>query len=302
MIENILKAKCPVVADFQQYPDCSAVEIYVGVQPSIKVVITQEMVDVGRLGKLLSSNIVKVVPRLDTSNVHSALKLLNSFGVEIRNVFEINTAEKALDYLEHGQSLFKQQSKSIKDMGNSLGLPMTMSTTRLHWHYLAYLHLVEVIPKQFKEVLAELTVLEIGVGSSEDSLGFKDKRKKFKARLDGRCVHLRLIGGVDKVKQNKLKELIMTTLLSKDLVLVEYMDMGRCAIVELTSGQAVKTVMEELGNREQSSEIRFAVSSPVVLKTVVEKPARVVDKRALELRMEDNIAKLRSSGLKETLR
>eukprot|EP00092_Neocalanus_flemingeri_P019508 GFUD01021134.1.p1 GENE.GFUD01021134.1~~GFUD01021134.1.p1 ORF type:complete len:692 (+),score=244.74 GFUD01021134.1:1267-3342(+) len=301
IIDNILEAKCPVVTDFHLYPDCSAVEIYVGVQPSIKLVITQEMVEVGGLGKLLSSNIVKVVPRLDSANVYSALKLLNSFGVEMRNVFEINTAVKSLEYMEHGQSLFKQESRSVQGMSRSLGL--TMSTSRLHWHYMAYLHLVEVIPEQFREILAELTVVEIGVGTFVDSSGFKSKRRNIKTRLDGCCVHLRLTGGVDKVKQSKLKELVMTALLSKDLVMVEYMDMGRCAIVQLRSSQAVRTVMEELETREQSSDLRFSVSSPQVLKTVVEKPARpVVDMNALELRMKKNVAKLRSSGLTDNLR
>eukprot|EP00090_Calanus_glacialis_P046222 TRINITY_DN8961_c0_g1_i1.p1 TRINITY_DN8961_c0_g1~~TRINITY_DN8961_c0_g1_i1.p1 ORF type:complete len:696 (-),score=231.57 TRINITY_DN8961_c0_g1_i1:70-2157(-) len=295
IMKSLIKANCPVVVDFMLYPDCSALEIYVGTQPSIKVLVNQEMVELGGLGEFLSSDVVKIVPRLDTSNVHTALKML-----KMRNVFAMDTAVKSLDYLEHGQSLFKQPSKKVEDMSKTIGLDM--SSTRLHWHYLAYLHLIQTIPNQFQELLAELADLEIGVGSYQDNLGFKDKRKQFKARLDGRCIHLRLIGKVDKFKQKKLKDMLVTTMLRKNLSMVEYLDLGRCAIVELTSLHAVKTLMEELENRKESSDIRFSCSHPQVLRAVVEKPARpVVDVGALEVKLNKNLDKLRASGLMDIL-
>jgi len=309
IVENLLVAKCPVVVDFLLYPDCSAVEIYVGTKHNIKLVITQKMVEEGGLGKLFSSNIVKVIPRVDTANVYSALKLLNSFSVNVRGGFEISTAVKALDYLDHGQSLFKQQSRSVLDMGKSLGLPM--STTKLHWHYIAYLHLLEVIPTQFMGILAEITEAQLGAGivkdrseyifsggaHNRDRLEYKYKLRQLKSRLDGRTLHLRLIGPMDNVMHSRMKELVTTVLLSKDLAMVEYMDMGRCSILELSSSQAVKTVKEALEKLEQSSELRFTVSSPQELKTVIEKPSKAeVDLRALELTMTNNVAKLNLSS------
>jgi len=298
IMASLKKANCPVVVDFMLHPDYSALEIYVGTQPTIKVLVNKEMVELGGLGEFLSSDVLKIVPRLDSGNVHSAMKILKG---KMRNVFSIDMAVKSLDYLEHGQSLFKQSSKKVDEMSKTICLDM--SSSKVHWHYMAYLHLSQIIPNQFQERLAELADLEIGVGANQDtSLGFKDKRKQFKTRLDGRCLHLRLLGKVDKFKQKKLKDMLMTAMLSKNLSMVEYQDLGRCAIVELTSGIAVKTLMEELENREESSDLRFSCNHPMVFRAVVERPARpVVDVGALEVKLNENLDKLRSSGLMDIL-
>jgi len=297
LLKCLLKAGCPVVIEFLLFPDFSALEIYVGEQPSIKVMITKEMVDLGGLGKFLSSDTVKIVFRLDSGNVHSGMKLLNNYGAYFKNVFEICTAVKALDYLEHGQSLFKQETKSVTNMSKTTGL--AMSTSKVHWMYMAYLHLSQTIPHQFQELLAELAAFEIGVGGYEDSLSFKRKRTEFKSRLDGRSLHLRLIGGSGEVSsQKQLKEMVMTTMLSKNIVMVNYMTLGRCSIVELKNRTAVKTLQKELEIREENSEFRFHVTDPFILQSVLERPAKhMVDTVDLEGKLRTNLDKLRSSGL-----
>jgi len=310
IVDSLIKSECPVVVDFLQFPMDTTyfMELYVGSGSAVKVMITQETVELGELGKLLSSsNIVKIVPRLDLGPVLSSLRLLNNLKVEVRNVFEVSTAANSVDYLELGQSLFKQEVKSLKNMSLYLGIPMlptgsaSSTTIKLHFCYMAYLHLSTTIPQHFQQLLAEFTAVQVGVGSYEDSLFFKQKRKAFKTRLDGRCLHLRLVGDKKKdvtlQKQRKMEELVKTVAGSINIPLVEYNPMGRCAIVEFENGEAVRTVIEELAKREESTDVKFKASHPMVLQTRLEqRTTPEVNMNNLEEQLNNAHNKLKASG------
>jgi len=310
IVDSLIKSECPVVVDFLQFPMDTTyfMELYVGSGSAVKVMITQEMVELGELGKLLSSsNIVKIVPRLDLGPVLSSLRLLSNLKVEVRNVFEVSTAANSVDYLEHGQSLFKQEVKSLKNMSLYLGIQMlptgsaSSTTIKLHFCYMAYLHLSTTIPQHFQQLLAEFTALQVGVGSYEDSLFFKQKRKAFKTRLDGRCLHIRLVGDKKKdvtlQKQRKMEEMLKAVAGSKNIPLVEYNPMGRCAIVEFENGEAVRTVIEELAKREESTDVKFKASHPMVLQTRLEqRTTPEVNMNNLEEQLNIAHNKLQASG------
>jgi len=306
IVISLMKAKCPVVIDFLHVPGDNTcfLELYTGAGSCLKVLITQEMEELGKL--LLSSDIVKIVPRLDLGPVHLCLKLLNSFKVRVNNVFEVQTAVKSLDYLEHGQSLFKQETKSIKNISSYLGIPMiatglaSSSTIKLHLCYMAYLHLSQAIPQYFQDLLAELAVMEIEIGTDENALSFKPKRKAFKARLDGRCLHLRLIGeeksDVSLQNQRKMKEMVMATMISKNITMLEYNALGRCAVVELENGEAVRTVTEELEKLNESQHLKLKVSHPAVLQpNFAQSPMPEVNIHHLQEKLDENLEKLKLS-------
>jgi len=304
IVKSLMQAKCPVAIDFLHVPSDNTcfLELYTGAGSCLKVLITQEMEE---LGELLSSDIVKIVPRLDLGSVHLCLKLLNSFKVRVNNVFEIQTAVKSLDYLEHGQSLFKQETKSVKNISSYLGIPMiatglaSSSTIKLHLCYMAYLHLSQTIPQYFQDLLTELAVMEIEIGTDENALSFKPKRKAFKARLDGRCLHLRLIGeeksDVSLQDQRKMKEMVMATMISKNTTMLEYNTFGRCAIVELENGEAVRTVSEELEKLE-SKDLKLKVSHPAVLQpNFAQSSMQEVNINHLQEKLDENLEKLKLS-------
>jgi len=305
IVKSLMKAKCPVVIDFLHIPgdNNSFLELYTGAGSCLKVLITQEMEE---LGELLSSDIIKIVPRLDLGAVHDCLKLLNSFKVRVNNVFEVQTAVKSLDYLEHGQSLFKQETRSMKNISSYLGIPMiatglaSSSTIKLHLCYMAYLHLSQTIPQYFQDLLAELAVLEIEIGTDENALSSKPKRKAFKTRLDGRCLHLRLIGeeksDVNLQKQRKMKEMVMATMISKNITMLEYNVLGRCAIVELEHGEAVRTVIEELETLEESKQLKLKASHPAVLQpNFAHSSMPEVNINHLQGMLDENLEKLKLS-------
>jgi len=310
IVKSLMESKCPVVVDFLQSPvnNTCFLELYAGTNESIKILISQEMVNLGDLGTFLSSDIVKIVPRLELGPFYMSMRLLSILKVQVNNVFEISTAVKSLDYLEHGQSLFKQEAMSVKNMSLYLGLPMgpNTPTSKQHFYYMAYLHLSEIIPQYFQKCLSELAALEVGVGSTDDATTFRQKRKRFKTRLDGHCLHLRLIGEkkakVSLQKQKKLKDMVTSILLSKNMSVVDYNSMGRCVVVELENGQAVKTLMEELEKLDQSPDMRFKVSHPMVLQSMIEKPPKAdLDMNILQQKLESNVEKLKSNGFPDNL-
>ena len=312
IVKSLLKEKCPVVIDFIHIPDNNAciLELYAGAGSSVKVLITQEM---GEIAVLLSSDVVKIVPRLDLGPVHFCLKLLHSLKIKVNNVFEVQTAVKSLDYLEHGQSLFKQEARSIKNISSYLGIPMmatglaTGSTIKLHLCYMAYLHLSQAIPLYFQDLLAELAVLEIEIGSDNNALSFKQKRKAFKARLDGSCLHLRLIGDdksdVDLENQRKMKGILMTTMISKKITMLKYNTIGKCAIVELEHGEAVRVIMKEIEKLEESRNLKLKASHPIVLQPRIDKPSvPEVNLRNLQGILEKNLEKLKLGNIMDNHR
>ena len=69
--------------------------MFVGRFPHIKFNVTHESATKGRLGELIASpDIVKIVNRIDSNNVYSALKIFASSGYQPKNFFEVRSKSK----------------------------------------------------------------------------------------------------------------------------------------------------------------------------------------------------------------
>jgi len=299
LMNTLLSAKCPVVIVFVLLGDESEVEIFTGVAPTIKISITEELVKKGGLGDFLSSDVIKILPRIDVNSVHSALKRLKDYGIHLNNVIDINSNVKALDYLDHGQSLFKQKSMNVQEMSRRLSIPVTDS--KIQWHYMAYMYLKDKIPVHFKKVLKELSIVELDVASNDANADAKARRKSLKNQVDSNCVHLRLIGDYDVKRREKMKSVLKYILLNNDLTLEEYYDLGRCAIVQLATTSEARILMEELEKVTMSPFARFVPSWPKDFKQSLEKPAKTdVHLATLEKEVDRNVKVLRTCGLSES--
>lgn len=292
LVDRLISAGSPVVADFHLFPTCSTIELYFGQSPSVKILLTGEILTDGGLGRLLSSNqVVKIVFRLDVSSVHTALNICSQHGVELNNVFEIDLAVKILDYAELGRSIFRAQSKSIQSVVSSLGLGGQGSGRgfRLDWYYISYLHLNSVMGSHLKSLLTER--VEIELTNKENSSTVKEKRKLLRKKLEECCVHIRpLDGSVDKVKS-----LVLRTLLARDLLLVEYVELPSSVLVYLANKDAVSSAITEL---ELELGEKYSVSSPHMDNVAVEKYSRPpVNIDQLVKTKDQNVARIIKKGL-----
>merc|ERR1712059_60763 len=253
----------------------------------------------GGLGLLVSSQgLVKVVFRLDVSSVQQAFRLFSHHNKEVVNVFEIDGAVKGLEYAEHGLSIFKAESRNIQKVCSALGLvtDSTGQVSKLDWYYLAYLHLVRRLPSWLSKVLEERTEIEVAIGAYQESVAFKEKRRQLRKRLEQNCVHIRLVGGkgVGAKVRESLKSLVMTTLLARNIRLVDYLDQGHCALVYLPTKEAVTTVMRELETKQEVSGLRFRVPSPHLTQGVVERPKPVpADMGVLETVRQGHLSRIK---------
>jgi len=301
MVGIMIEAKAPIVVDFQKLPSAMAIEIYVGVMPSIKFAPTAELLIEGRLGDLLSSpDVTKVMGRLDTDNVYSMLKLLATHNVYVNNVFEIDSGWKSLDYLNHGQSFFKMGPKSIQSVCDYLGIERDASgqVSKLDWHLLCYTHMITLIPPSFRQVLAEKAKVELSIGANIDAIANKYKRNEIKEKVDSHCVHFRVLGRSYKKEMSPLKTSILEYLVKNDMVMLDYIEVERSVLVRLESQARVRSVMKDFSSGELMGGVRVAVTSPNLLKDHLEKPPmKPVMMEKLRSQIAKGLVKLKDGGL-----
>merc|ERR1712150_423038 len=117
----LVKTNLAVILDFVGKGEDLSLELFTGTHPTLKFKLSSETVQCG-LGEILASDqIVKVVPRLDTDNVHQALRLAASNGFKPMNFFDLNSGCNAIDYVVIGQSMFMAPTLPSKMYSSRLG-------------------------------------------------------------------------------------------------------------------------------------------------------------------------------------
>ena len=141
----LIETQCPVLVEFSYYAEHPmdqrvGIVLYVGMMPSYRAVMTPELLTQAGLGKLFESDdVVKIVSRLDTQSCTAAIQLMFTNNIIIRNVFDINFAAKALDFVNYGQNWFQQSSFTSSNLMKFLGVPLDMKLSHHYRHYIAYL-------------------------------------------------------------------------------------------------------------------------------------------------------------------
>ena len=302
LVQKIIKAEIPVVVDFHLYPGCVSAGIFYGVGMEQKVILSEPIIKDGGLGLLMSSSSTKIIFRLDVSGVQAALKMFESHGFKVSNIFDIDCAAKLLDYGQYGTSLFKAHSRNIQKICSLLGLPLEgpASSSKLGWYYLAYLQLFKILPQDIVKILNEKTSLEVEIGSSKNPVELKEKRRKLRQKYEVTCVHIRITGGkkVKKSERTILRKVILTILLKRDITLREYLDLENCALIYLPRKQDTKYLIEDLENSGEPLPFTVTVTSPDIDQPCVENsPPTSVDMEDLEDIRHKFIAKINSVEL-----
>lgn len=307
MVDIIIDAKAPVAIDFLKMPTSLVIEMYIGVMPCIKIAVTTELVTEGRLGDLLScADVPKIMLRLDTDSVHVMLKQLAVNGVYMKNVFELDSAWKSLDYLHHGQSFFKMGFSNIQKICSALGIERDTSglVSKLDWYLLCYTHLASVIPHSFQKILAERAAVELDIGTGQDLAFNKNMRRQLKDKIDLHCLHFRVSGSKSKKDEmSTLKNYILKYLVTKNFVMLNYMEVERSAIVELQSRGQVVVVLDDFQNRTfDIGNLNVAITTPHILKELLEKPpVKPVLMEKLRSEIAKDLVKLKDGGLLDIL-
>jgi hypothetical protein len=158
---------------------------------------------------LLSSSeeLPKVVFRTDTSSTYAVLKrLAEAGGPPPRHLFDLSAAYRLLDYVHHGQSVFKSQAPSLQTMweGLRLGGGGTAAASRMERYYRCYLALRHLLPPAALQFLAAKTAIDASIGAGAADLNReKQKRKDLRAAWDVNAVHVRPLRGITAEKREQ---------------------------------------------------------------------------------------------------
>ena len=265
VMDILLKVNGPVILDFTVNNEGICLELYVGMHPVIKLLVTPISVENG-IGDLMSSNdIVKIVPRLDSDNVHQALKIVLANGYEPSNFFDLNAANKAIDYAVIGQSFFKANSMPVKTYAARFGVN---TPTKFDDYMYTYLHLVNQLPSSILNFLSEKAGIDIDIGTNSGVPEAKEKKRKLRLKHDSFCVHI-TCKGLQNVAPSKKDEAtiafesLLKEILNKNSLQYERIDVfdvnqiikagGVIGIVQLCHRDDVQTFISIINQREISN-------------------------------------------------
>ena len=314
VVSALLGTNSPVLVDFSLYSsegeERLGAELYLGTMPSYKLVLSHRMLTSGHLASLFSGDSVKIVNRMDSEAVQSAISFLFKNDVNVRNVFDLSMAVRSLDFFEYGQSWFQQPMPSSRNIGKLLGLSLDPKTSKQHKSYLAYLQLKRKIPTKIQSLLDTFVELDIiSAAQTTESLKAKAKKSEMKQVLENKYVHIRLQGksGLQFKTDSrvKLKELVysyndvvtsLTNEEEKSGIIRDYSEFGRSVLVETSSIHRVAQLVHFLEQQQSRTDLKYIVSNTSFKKTL-EKPKTTTNLGTLELSLRENIKNLANAGL-----
>lgn len=190
-ISNILlKTKLAVILDFVLKGDDISLELFTGTHPTLKFQISRDTIENG-LGEIFASKqIVKVVPRLDSHNVHQGIRMAASHGFKAVNFFDLNAACNAIDYAVMGQSMFMAPSMPINVISSRFGIE---TPTKKDDYLFAYLYIVnKLLPTSILRFLSDKAAIDVEFASNISIPEAKEGRKKLRLKHEGQCVHVQI--------------------------------------------------------------------------------------------------------------
>lgn len=311
LVRCLLSAEVPVVVDFHHFKqDVSTVELYVGTASPISLLVTSDTIQEGELGLFFSSRkIPKVVFRTDTSSTYAVLKRLAAAGEPPpQNLFDLSVAFRLLDYIQHGQSVFKSQSPSMQIMWEGLRLPGSsseMAAGRLERYYRCYLALRHLLPPVALDFLTAKTAIDLRVGSGTTNMNQeKQKRKELRTAWELNVVHIRLPRPVTADTRKQLTAALENYLAAQNIRRRRLDDLGSVLLLQLESGEEARRVETFLSTwRAGSESSRLTVTCPDTLKAsadILEKDVRLPPD-LLEKQVEANREALARTNFVEAL-
>jgi hypothetical protein len=152
-----------------------------------------------------SESVTKVVFRTETSSTYAVLKRLADLGCQPSNLFDLSTAYRLLDYVHHGQSVFKSNAPSIQTMCEGMGLAAGGTDSRLGRYYRCYLLLRRLLPGPALDFLAAKTAVDVSIGGCGSDVSVeKQRRKELRAEWESHTLHIRPLRPVSAEKKSRL--------------------------------------------------------------------------------------------------
>ena len=185
----LLKTKLAVILDFVLRGEDISLELFTGTHPTLKFQISRDTIENG-LGEIFASeDIVKVVPRLDSNNVHQGIRMAASYGFKPVNFFDLNAACNAIDYVVMGQSMFMAPSMPINLISSRFGIE---TPTKKDDYLYTYLYIVKLLPKSILSLLFDKAAIDAKFASNISIPEAKEARKKIRLKHEGQCVHVQI--------------------------------------------------------------------------------------------------------------
>jgi hypothetical protein len=173
--------------------------------------------------------IPKVVLRLETSSAQAVLRRLAEQGCwPPRHLFDLTTAYRILDYVHHGQSLFKSNAPSVQTMCEGLRLAAGGLENRLVRYYNCYLALRRLLAPAALDLLAAKTAADASIGAGAGDVSQeKQKRKELRSRWEVNTLHIKLVGGAAGEARARLVAMLEDYLNSQKIQKKLLLDLGK---------------------------------------------------------------------------
>ena len=206
LMDMITKVQPPVILEFTSKEDLG-VDIFVGMHPIMKFLLTPETIQLG-IGKIMASDkIIKVVPRIDTDIVSTALCMIHTQGFKSTNIFDLTSASNVLDYGIVGKSIFSSNVPSLKSMLDRLGIN---APTKMENYMYAYVHLVNhLLPETLQKFVSEKTSADIDIYSKISLSEGREAKRKIRLKNEGLCVHITFEGIIKVPSKKNYDSLVM---------------------------------------------------------------------------------------------
>jgi hypothetical protein len=229
IVSLLIQAKVPIVVEFSILPNGSFIEVFAGCYPSFKFSLSTETITLGGIGDLMAStDVIKIVGRIDTNNAYSALKQVSALGYKPQNFFDVNTSYKVVDYLQFGQSMFKSPSLSLNDATQHLGIHGSQLVENQLY---AFLHLNRILPEEMLHFLKMKAQAEVEIAGNVDTALAKNVRKQLRKSYETFCVHIQCLEG----PADKLEEFIKDTMRKHSIKHKVILCDGNIALLDLNS-------------------------------------------------------------------
>lgn len=247
LVDMIIQTGCPIAMDTslkrEENNNLLSLELFVGQSPTLKVSLTDETTQDGKLAELLASDrVVKIVSRFNVSSVHEVVrKCFRKSGLIPRNFFELTSGYRGVQMCRNAKSIFQCPDPTIKDLLADFGLS---HQNKLEDFVLLYFHFKNILPDPILDFLHAKSVVDIDIGAKRNLVQAKATRTLLKNK-EKRLIHVRSKNVFSSIHefQTNLRELIQDEL---EGMAVIYCFTGRTALVEVKEESIITPVMSTL--------------------------------------------------------
>ena len=180
IIEKLIQFEVAVALLFVNTPQSNIVELVFNDSSAVKFDLKDDR-NTKLIGRLMQSNVVKIIPRLNLRPVMDAFVTLNGLGYNFSNIFDIDSAAKVCDNHYHKKAILSSSSQKLNSICQKYDIALSTKKREI---FDIYFHLNKIIPEVRSNAFPELMTLHITSALGEDKAATKKAKNAFKLQYD----------------------------------------------------------------------------------------------------------------------